>query len=113
AYVHGEYHPQSDTFQPHLHVLVIGPKARAFERLRDLSVYRSSEAVLRPILARRNIKSEDWVRQITYYLMQVYWPSSTGGQGQDRQDVNTRPRIPEPRHSEYLLWLHRQSFADL
>ncbi len=113
ASVHGDYDPTSDTFQPHLHVLVVGEKAEAVESLQNQKLYRrdAAEHVRQPIIPR---KLKNPARQISYYLAQPFWPSRAtltinGRKTRERG----RKRIPEPRHAEFLMWLDRQTFADL
>lgn len=105
ASVHGEYDPSTDTFQLHLHVVVMGDKAKAVERLRDLALYKPQPEgpVRRPIL-RRRLKNPPW--QVSYYLAQGFWPAKW-------RRGRKRRRIPEPRHAEMLMWLDRQKFSDL
>ena len=111
AFVHGDYDKTYDIFQLHLHVLVVGEKVHALERLRELRIYKSSAHVKRPIV-RKRLKAP--ARQISYYLAQDFWPSKPTVLVRDVPvRVRERKRIPEPRHAEVLMWLDRQRFADL
>jgi hypothetical protein len=111
AFVHGDYDEAYDIFQLHLHVLVVGEKVHAVEKLRDLRIYKPSAHVKRPIVSKR---LTDQARQISYHLAQDFWPSKPTIfiKGVPVR-VRERRRIPEPRHAEVLLWLDRQRFADL
>jgi hypothetical protein len=111
AYVHGEYDPRTDRFQLHLHVLTVGNKAKAIERLRKLPLYTRNAHVQRPIV-RRRLKNA--ATQISYYLAQGFWPAKpTVRIGGNTRRTRSRYRIPEPRHAEFLMWLDRQTFTDL
>jgi hypothetical protein len=111
TFVHGDYDKTYDIFQLHLHVLVVGDKVHALERLRELRIYKPSAHVKRPIVKKR---LKDPARQISYHLAQDFWPSKPTVFVKDVSvRVRERRRIPEPRHAEVLMWLDRQRFADL
>lgn len=55
----------------------------------------------------------DAPRQVSYVL-QSWWPSRPvvmTDRGLKR--VRAKGRIPEPYHSEYLVWLHRQTMSGM
>jgi hypothetical protein len=111
AFVHGEYDPRTDTFQLHLHVLTVGGKAKAIEKLRNSPVYQVSKHVRRPIVKR---KVKNRARQVSYHVAQGFWPAKptvlvNGVPVRTRE----RQRIPEPHHAEVVMWLDRQRFSDL
>jgi hypothetical protein len=72
AFVHGEYDPRTDAFQLHLHVLTVGGKAKAIEKLRNSPVYQVSKHVHRPIVKR---KVRNRARQVSYHVAQGFWPA--------------------------------------
>jgi hypothetical protein len=111
AFVHGEYDRRTDTFQLHLHVLTVGGKAKAIEKLRNSPVYQVSKHVRRPIVKR---KVKNRARQVSYHVAQGFWPAKpTALVNGVSVRTRERQRIPEPRHAEVVMWLDRQRFSDL
>lgn len=111
--LHGEYNPLTRRFQLHLHGVGRGGVLAAVERLKQQRAYRSggsaADGVRFPVRINRKPLT-DLPAPLTYVL-QSWWPCRV--RGDDRQITPRRRRIPEPAHSEYLLWLDRWRIEDL
>jgi hypothetical protein len=105
---------------PHRHYLLAGDMIEAFDKLRDQRRYKVPDEPP-PLglkkwpapLEIKQIKPEELRYTITY-LFQGWWPFrptllDTNGE-RIRAD---RRRLPEPRHTEFLLWLDQQRIQDL
>lgn len=112
-FVHGEYDNSSDSFVPHIHAVVVGRKIEAFDAVRRLPMFSggAGKPIYRPVWA-GPLRNVDW--QVSY-LLQGFWPAKPGDPNAERSGGRgrRRHRIPEPRHAEWLLWLHRQRLTDL
>ncbi len=108
---HNEHDQATDTDQPHFHVVVVGEKYLAFEALRELDMFKSCKEVHHPIVCQTLVHA---IRQISY-LVKGYWLRTFGKLNEKTGKVRRyrQRRLPEPRHAESILFLHRQCFADL
>ncbi|WP_375273100.1 hypothetical protein [Sphingomonas sp.] len=119
AGLHADFEPYERRYQLHVHLLATDSAIEAVDRLRHMSRYRSSSSD----------DDDDHVRQrvrlsrtpltnlpdpITY-LFQPFWPSRWIGTSPEGESIRQRikARIPEPYHSEWLLWMDRWRFDDL
>lgn len=118
--IHGEFDPVGELYQMHLHGLAAGGLVEVLDRLRKRPKYRSyrrrGDRVSQRIKISRQPLSEspaDRVRRLTY-LLQSWWPSKAiwAGAG-GRMRSRKRQRIPEPFHTQYLLWLDRNRLSDM
>ena len=110
---HGEHEVVDKLYQPHFHVIATGDWVAVVDRLREMRAYKRSERVSRPIRASR--KLTDLVYALTY-LLKSYWPGKWCGKVSGKASKRRRRkhgRIPEPHHSEVLLWLDRWTLSDL
>lgn len=121
--LHGEYEAQSNTFVLHFHGIAAGDyldtirgpvkaevKAELKRELEKLPTLPSFPTVRVPL---RFEQLRHAPRQVSYVL-QSWWPSRPivmTPKGLKR--VRSKRRIPEPHHSEYLIWLDRHSISDL
>ncbi|MER8569067.1 hypothetical protein NKH85_24935 [Mesorhizobium sp. M0924] len=106
ASVHGDFDPDTGTFQIHLHVIAVGDVRFAIEQLRASPRYKPGE-IKRPIL-RRN--ASDLKRRVPYYVGQLFWPMRVPLSGGGR---SPRRRLPPTQLVDWLLWMDKQSFGDL
>lgn len=117
AFLHGEhiqFAEGGEAFHPHFHVVATGDWIDVVEAMRGQRGYqRSSKSDPLPIRARRKI---DDVPYALSYLLKGYWPGKWRGEvsgvGTERRSRKHR-RIPEPHHSNLLLWLDQYKPADL
>src|SRR3569623_302281 len=117
VFLHGEFDPVAGVFRLHLHGLASKEMVAVLDRLRDYPRYQtrrlnddgSFTAIYRPLVIRRmplfNIPAP------LTYLAQSFWPSrpiyiSEAG---PRRRVRDKQRIPEPPHTQALLWLAQWS----
>ena len=118
AFLDGEYEPLSDVFRLHFHGLVAGDMRDVLERLRTTRKYASSrdasagERVVQHIRVSRRVLTN--LPDPLTYLLKPFWPCRWEGDinGIQRRQ-GYRSRIPEPRHSQLLLWLDRWSLKDM
>ena len=112
GFMHGEYESGRSVIPLHLHGLAGGGLIDVVGRLRQLGGFKKRDRVTRPVM--RSMLN-DPPRQISY-LLKSYWPARRIGPVGDDRDIKrervTR-RIPEPFHTEYLLWLDRYEVGDL
>lgn len=117
AFLHGEHIQYADggeAFHPHFHVVATGDWIDVVGAMRGQRGYkRKSRKDPPPIRARRKI---DDLAYALSYLLKGYWPgkwrgevSGVGTERRSRQHF----RIPEPHHSNLLLWLDHFEPADL
>ncbi|WP_430386734.1 hypothetical protein [Blastomonas fulva] len=116
AFLHGEYTEFDDSrahLHPHFHCLVSGDWIAVVEAMRAQRGYKPTAASLTPIRASRKL---DDLPYALSYLLKSYWPAkwkgTVSGVGTKRRNRDHR-RIPEPHHSEVLLWLHHARPSDL
>ena len=112
ASLHGE-HLLGDIVHPHLHVIVVGEKAMAFERLCELPMFKGGDdqPVRAPI---KRYEAANPPRQVGY-LFQHGWTYQTDDDPESDQlgaRVGRR-RPPELNHAKYLLWRARQRLSDV
>ena len=117
AALHGEFEPTEEVYRLHWHLLISGGMIEVVDRLRDRPKYRSrngdGEAVRQRVrIGRKSL--EQLPRPLTY-LLQSWWPSRWIGHVGDGEvkRQRQRTRIPEPHHSENLVWLDQQRIDDL
>ncbi len=117
AFLHGEhiqYADESEALHPHFHAVATGDWIDVVETMRGQRGYkRRGRKDPPPIRARREI---DDLPYALSYLLKGYWPgkwrgevSGVGTQRRSRKHF----RIPEPHHSNLLLWLDHFEPADL
>lgn len=114
AHLHGECEPQDRRYQLHAHGIAAGGMIAVLDRLRATPSY-TSDGLVR---GRMHISRKP-LRDIPYplgYPFKSYWPcrriGMVGGEGLIKRQRGHH-RIPEPYHSQVLLWLDRWSASDL
>jgi hypothetical protein len=117
AFLDAEYEIGSDTFRLHFHGLAAGEMLGVLDRLRRAAKYRSSRSKEYPL---RNVQRVRVNHQLTSlpspitYLLKPFWSARWEGQVNGRSVRGRRAgRIPEPRHSQALLWLDRWRLQDI
>jgi hypothetical protein len=110
---HNEFDPLHQTFQGHGHFLVGGEYIPALENLRKFKAYKRTEWVRRPILVNRRLIN---LPHALSYILKSYWLSrpklplgANGGSKRPRMGQ----RIPEPYHTQVLMWLDQFQLSDL
>jgi len=116
AFLHGEhtqFDDETEHIHPHFHCLATGSWIAVVEQMRKQRGYTPTESSQTPIRARRKL---DDLPYALSYLLKAYWPGKwrglVSGVGCKRRTRDHR-RIPEPHHSEVLLWLHKSEPSDL
>ena len=118
GFLHGEYDPATDKIQIHFHAVVSGRMRSVLDRSRAGWSYRHLDEFGRRLpvkgVRRSLLPLSNMPRPITY-LLKSYWPSKwTGKTGSGDRIKQGRPsRIPDPRHTEVLVWLDRWSLEDI
>ena len=121
VFLHGEHEPRRNVYRPHFHGYAYGGMVDVVRRLRELPNYKTRKfgkdgrvnAVYRPVQVKQK-RPRNFRRQIAYRL-QSYWPAKAiiiSDDGQHKR-ARRRRRIPEPYHSQVLLWLDRWKLSDL
>lgn len=113
APIHGEHEVVAGLYQTHFHVIATGDWVAVVDKLRDMRGYGKTKRVKRPIRARR--KLTDMAYALTY-LLKSYWPGKWCGKVSGQASKRRRRkhgRIPEPHHTEVLLWLDRRTLPEL
>ena len=110
CFLHGEFEPTSGVYQLHFHGVTTADKAAALHRLKAIAGYERTRTGAAPV---RCEQVNDRPHQFTY-MLKSYWPSRAvrlvdGERKRDRKGG----RIPEPFHTQVLLWLDRQKLADM
>ncbi|WP_174274575.1 hypothetical protein [Sphingomonas bacterium] len=118
AGLHGSFDLATKLYQLHWHLVVAGGMIDVVDALRNQQQYRSSRdepdgKVFQRVMIRRK-PITDMARALTY-IMQGFWPCRWVGTTEDGDltRLSRRRRIPEPYHSRWLLWMHRQNLSNL
>ena len=112
ASLHGE-HLLGDIVHPHIHFVVVGEKATAFEALYGLPMFKGGDdqPVRAPI---KRYEAGNPPRQVGY-LLQPNWTYQTDDDPESAQLGKRigRRRPPQLNHAKYLLWCSRQRLSDV
>ena len=114
ASIHGEFDPEEKIYRLHAHGFAAGGMIGVLDGLRTLPAYRPRPSVTVPMQIRR--KPLDNLPYPLGYPFKGYWPSRRIGPVGDTGTIKRQRghhRIPEPYHSQVLLWLDRWSVADM
>jgi hypothetical protein len=124
AGLHGEHDAADDAYDLHFHGVASGEMLDVVGRLSQRRRYRADRGnkggteAWTPVRIQRSPMT-DLPRPLTY-ITQSWWPAAPFATGGDSGNIGNKPsrggtrrRMPEPAHSEWLLWLDRQSLADL
>lgn len=115
AALHGEFEPNKKRWIVHWHLLLDDEMIEVLDRLRERPKFRSQEGDVVRHRVRIGRKRLNQLPKPLTYLTQSWWPSRWIGDvgGGEIKRQRQRSRVPEPYHSEYLLWLDQQEFEDL
>lgn len=116
-FLDGEYEPNADVWRLHYHGLLLGEKIKALNGLRDTRKYQSTRYRQKPGRSQQRVRINWKLTDLSYhlpYLLKSFWPSRWEGEidGEHSRQKH-RSRIPEPRHSQWLLWMDRWRLSDL
>lgn len=114
ACIHGEFEPLRQVYQLHLHGLASGEMVEIIDRLRRLPSFKSGPVITSPIrISRQPLEAMPYPLG---YVCKSYWPcrriGPVGADNLIKRERNAR-RIPEPFHSQVLLWLDEWQIEDL
>jgi hypothetical protein len=121
VHIHGEYDPIGQIYRLHVHGYAYGEMVDVVDRLRTLPNYKTrrylKDGSVSPVYRRVQVKRKppkNRLRQVTYRL-QSYWPAKAIIISDDgaRKRARQKRRIPEPHHSQVLLWLDQWDIADM
>ncbi|WP_129586154.1 hypothetical protein [Sphingomonas montana] len=114
----GEHDLRSGLFHIHFHGLAQGGMLEVLDRLRKQRRYKPQPVSLgatgktTPVYICRKPLT-DLPKPLTY-IVKSYWPSRARGLGDSGTRVKPRPqRIPEPAHSQWLLWIDQWRLKDI
>lgn len=113
AFLHGEFEPTSGRYVLHFHGFAAGGMVDVLERLRGT---RDAPGWLYGGRLNRSRKPITNLAYVLGYGFKAFWPCKRiGPVGDDGKIKRNRfvARIPEPYHSQYLIWLDQQSVADM
>lgn len=110
--IHGEFHEDSATWLLHFHGFADGDYLQAVHQLRKLPNYRRQRSKGDKLQRVRILrKPPENLPLPLLYLFQSFWPKRWRSPSGNRS--KRRYRIPNPYHSEMLLWLHRWQPHDI
>jgi len=110
CFLHGEFEPTRGHYVLHFHGVTTKEKAAALDRLKEISGYVPTLTGASPI---RRPRVNNRAHQFTY-MLKAFWPSkAVRDVGGVMQRDHEGRRIPEPFHSQVLLWLDRQRLKDM
>jgi len=113
AVLHGEFETAEGVYQPHYHLVATGDWAAIVNSLRVQPGYRRSGRVKRPVRIKRELTNLPYALS---YLLKSYWPAKWAGHVSGVNAARRsrgHQRIPEPYHSELLLWLNKWKIGDI
>lgn len=115
--LHSEFVPETNTFRMHLHAIAAGPKIDDVDRMRSSPMLKSYVDTLGDrSIKKRAVKIQraltNYPDPLTYAL-QAFAPARVFGSPGNGEQRGRRRRIPEPWHSQYLLWLDQYRLEDL
>lgn len=121
AGIHGEFEPNSGVIPVHIHAVVAGGMIDVVDQLRTKPSYRSrriySNSANETVYQRVRISRQPLINlpDPTNYLLQSFWPQRFQGLNKFGNFIRQREkvRIPEPYHTQVLLWLDRWRLQDI
>lgn len=107
--IDGSYDPDLEVWFIHVHLIVEGLTKEMVEKFRDL--YPASERIPVPVMAG---PVNEAARQFSYVCKSFWnWRHRYVDDEGHYNTVEKKRRVPEPHHTEYLLWLDRFAVSDL
>ena len=112
-FLHAEFDPVRFIYKLHFHGMVGGNMKQVIHHLKTLKKYVTTKPDPASIVVRKAPLHDDWTA--LSYLLKSFWPSRYSGPVADKGVMRPRKgrRIPEPYHSEYLMWLHQWRLEDI
>lgn len=116
----GQFEPNRKIYGLHVHGVAVGEEMiRSIDSLRGLAKYRPVKAsaavagISRPVRISRE-PLQNLPHPLTY-LLKSYWPCRWAPDSDEEQQRKERRkrRIPEPYHSQLLLWLNQWRLSDM
>ena len=116
--VDGEFEPNRKIYPLHVHGVAVGVEmVRCIDSLRGLAKYRRVEAsaavagIKRPVRIGR--EPLQYLPHPLTYLLKSYWPCRWAPVDEEQPKERRKRRIPEPYHSQLLLWLDQWRLSDM
>jgi len=118
AGMHCEFDPTGQLYQFHYHALASGHMIRVLDSLRAKPLYRRKTRDRVRDRVRMSRKPLNNLPAPLGYPWQLFWPNRARGDGSDDgigfNQLNRRKRrLPEPYHTQMLLWLDRQQIEEM
>ena len=118
AGVHCEFDPTAELFQFHYHCIAADHMIAVLDELRNQPLYRHLKGDRVRDRVRISRKPLNNLPAPLGYPWQLFWPSRARGDGTDdevgfNQLHRMKRRIPDPYHTQQLLWLDRQRIEDM
>ena len=114
----GEFEPNRKIYSQHFHGITVGREMiQCIDSLRGLAKYRPVDAsaavagIKRPVrISREPLQN---LPQPLTYLLKSYWPCRWAPVDEEQPKERRKRRIPEPYHSQLLMWLDQWRLSDL
>lgn len=116
--IDGAFERNRSLYQLHVNGVALGTAIDAIEKLRALDKYRRIESctattlpIYRPIVLSRQALTN--LPSTLAYRLKHYWPCTWLPMDGSTNRSRNEQRIPEPYHSQWLLWMDRWELSDL
>lgn len=116
--IDGAFERNRSLYQLHVNGLALGTAIDAIDELRALDKYRRVESctattwpIYRPIVVSRQALTN--LPSTLAYRLKHYWPCTWLPMDGSTNRSRSEQRIPEPYHSQWLLWMDRWELGDL
>lgn len=116
--IDGAFERNRSLYQLHVNGLALGTAIAGIERLRALDKYQPSESctattlpIYRPIVVCRQPLTN--VPSTLAYRLKHYWPCAWLPMDGSTNRSRKEQRIPEPYHSQWLIWMDSCELSDL
>ena len=117
AGLHSEFVPETEVFRMHIHAIAAGGMIDVVDTMRQSPMLRGFTDILgEESVERRAVKIQRDLKNLPdplTYAVQSFAPVRLWGSPGTGEMRGKRRRIPEPYHSQYLLWLDRWRLEDL
>ena len=118
AGLHNEFDPTAKLYQLHYHVIASGQMIAVLDELRNQRTYKHQPGDRVRDRVRMSRKPLDNLPAPLGYPWQLFWPARARSDGSDddigfKQLHRGKRRLPEPYHTQMLLWLDRQRIEDM
>lgn len=115
---HNEFDPTAELYTPHYHSIASGHMIAVLDAMRNSRLYRPRPDDRVRHRVRISRKPLHTLPAPLGYPWQLFWPSRARNDGSDdsvgfTQLRRGKQRLPEPYHTQALLWLDRQRIEDM